>query len=84
MLEQYAPIIPPKLKTSPLLFKTPKPGSLGLWDKRLIKIKPDIIKKSRLNSIFKKKDFIFIKLNIFKNCNTIRLRYFEENYEKNI
>ena len=55
---------------------------IPFW-KNTNKTKVDRIDKNIPRHTFNKKPLQLPYENLFQNCNTIRLRYFEENYERN-
>ena len=80
-LEKYAPYNPKKLFIIIGELEEKIAGSPILWVKRLIRENIEKKRKNRPIEIFIKNFLIPPYLNIFIDCNTFRLRYFEENYE---
>ena len=65
------------MTVEPLLIM-PNPGSVEPWVIKLKNIKVDNAVKVVPSIILIKNNLILPYINIFINCNTIRLRYFEE------
>ena len=82
-LDIYAPATPPKLFVLEIVLEIPKPGSFKLKLARLMHRNIEIKDNNMPSMILTTNDLKFPYLNIIKNCNTIRLRYFEGNYERN-